>query len=158
MLHEEEIALRRALHASLASKTTDEDDTKTTSKLSTENSQSDEKSLSNIKERQTKSNSEPITARGLPNKILSKRRPDESGETVSKRRPKKLLVRKKSKEKPGNSRMSNDLVKKGIKSKCSNDEKHVTDNQMEGMFKKQRRRKNNGDATKDDGDIKSSER
>lgn len=160
MLHEEEIALRRALHASLASKAADDEEPKQTKvKQSDKGGSSVDKSFSNPQKRRATSNAEPAQT----NKTIrrSKRKSDEIVATGDRKRQKKLLVRiKPGKKKAGNiSGPLKDVVdKKVVKSKALNGKKKTTVNENEGKIKRRRRRKKNVDAMQDDGNIKTSER
>ena len=154
MLPEEEIALRRALHASLSSKTVDDEDPKPTKVK-----QSDKDGVSGlggVKKRQTKSNAEP--AKTNENTLRSKRKLDEGVETDGRKRPKKLLVQIKSKsaKEKARSALKDSVERKVFKSKT--EKKKVTVNENEGKIKRRRKRKKHVDAMKDNGYIKSTER
>ncbi|CAB3997744.1 Jumonji isoform X1 [Paramuricea clavata] len=159
MLHEEEIALRRALHASLASKAADDEEPKQTKvKQSDKGGSSVDKSLSTPQKRRAKSNAEPAQTNETIRR--SKRKSDEIVATSDRKRQKKLLVR----IKPGKKKIRNisgpskDVVdKKVVKSKALNGKKKMTVNENEGKIKRRRRRKKNVDAVQDDGNIKTPE-
>ncbi|XP_028409971.1 protein Jumonji-like isoform X2 [Dendronephthya gigantea] len=146
MLHEEEIALRRALHASLnASKTVDNEEEYKDS--------SDDSSLASFKKQGTKSN---LGASGIDEgSQRNKRECDESVGSNDKKRQKKLLVRIKPKHRKrkglGNA-ASKDIGKKKVtKSKIlavKEDDRRVI---------KRRRRKKNVDQMIDDRNMKSNE-
>ena len=151
MLHEEEVALRRALHASLA-KTVDDEPKQAKTKQPKDPCV--DKSLT--KKQQIKSKAETIDGK---EDGTSKRKTDESVEMSDKKRQKKLLV--KIKHKPSKDRARNSGIfkesgeKKVIRSKVLNGKKKI---ESEGKVKKRRRRKKNLDAMKDDRNGKTGER
>ena len=161
MLHEEEIALRRALHASLASKTaSDEDPKPTKTKQSDKGFLSVDKSLANLQQQEQKSSVGPAETKVKSQK--SKRKSDESGEHGDEKRQRKLLVRikpKSRKERPGTNGVSRVVKKKVVKSKTLLQKKKMTVNENEGkVIKRRRRKRKNVDAIKDEGNTKSTER
>ena len=139
MLPEEEIALRRALHASLASKNADDEEPKQTKV------KQQERDL--LKNTDAKVNS-----------WKTKKKSHESGDKGYRKRQKKLLVQIKSKaakEKARNSHGKEVLEKKVGKFKVG--KKKTTMHENDGKVKK-RRRKKKVDTMKDDRNFRSSER
>ena len=158
MLHEEEVALRRALHASLASKTASDEDLKPVkTNQSDKEASSVEESLATLKQRQAKSSNGSTET-----KAKSKRKSDESVDNSDRKRQKKLLVKikpKSKKEKLGTNGVSKNLVRKKVgKSKIFLQKKKMTVNENDGKIIKRRRKRKNIDAMKEDGNDKSTER
>ena len=137
MLPEEEIALRRALHASLASKNTDDEEPK---QKKVKQQEKDLRKNTDAKE----------------NSWKTKRKSNESGDKGCRKRQKKLLVQIKSKsakEKAKNNHGKEVLEKKVGKFKVG--KKKTTIHENDGKVKK--RRKKNVDTMKDDRNFSSSE-
>ena len=152
MLHEEEIALRRALHASLnASKTVDNEENKDSS---------DDSSLASFKKHRKISNLGAADSDEAAQK--NKRECDESVGNNDKKRQKKLLVKikpKHGKRKGLGNAASKDIVKKRIlKSKTFMKKKILAAKENNGRVIKKRRRKKNVDQVIDNGNTKSNER